>query len=143
MADGQKVGKDLINKLDELFGKLPKLPKSVTDILVTIAPWLALVFGILGVIGGLSSVGLSPVALFGGISNSVTVLVAGVLAIISSVLMLMAFPKLRKRVYKGWELLFWSEVVSTVSVVLSLTAATVLFILIGFYLLFQIKSYYK
>ena len=143
MAEDKKQGKDLISALDEVFQKLPRLPKSATDVLVNIAPWLALVFGILGVIGGLSAIGISPLALFGGVNASFVVLATGVAAIVSSVLMLMAFPKLKKRAYKGWELLFWSEVISAISAVLSISVGSVFGVLIGFYLLFQIKSYYK
>ena len=143
MAEDKKQSKDLIGALEDVFGKLPKLPSGVNDVLVNIAPWLALVFGILGVIGGLSAIGISPLALFGGVNAGFTVLATGVAAIVSSVLMLMAFPKLKKRVYKGWELLFWSEVVSTVSAVLSITVGSIIGVLIGFYLLFQIKRYYK
>jgi len=139
----EKKSKDLIGMLEELFAKLPNLPKGGTDVLVSIAPWLALIFGVLGVIGGLSAIGISPLALFGGISSSFAVLATGIGALISSILMLMAFSGLKKRTYKGWELLFWSEVVSVVSAVLSISVGSVLGVLVGFYLLFQIKRYYK
>jgi hypothetical protein len=143
MAESKKQSKDLIKVLDDAFGQLPKLPKSVNEVLVNIAPWLSLIFGILGIVGGLSAIGISPIAMFGGVDASFMVLATGIGAIISSILMLMAFPKLKKRAYKGWELLFWSEVVSAVLAVLSISVGSVLGILIGFYLLFQIKSYYK
>jgi hypothetical protein len=143
MAENQKKATDLIVMLENFFKQAPKLPASATDILVKIAPWLSLIFGILGVVVGLGALGLSPVALIGGINASFMVLATGVVSIVSSVLMLMAYPKLVKRQYKGWELLFWSEAISTVSAVLSLSIGSVLGVLIGFYLLFQIKSYYK
>lgn len=143
MAENQKQASDFIATLDNFFKQAPKLPSSATDVLVKIAPWISLIFGILGVIVGLSAVGISPIALFGGVHASFEVLLVGVVSIVSSVLMLMAYPKLVKKEYKGWELLFWSEVVSAVSAVISLSVGSVIGILIGFYLLFQIKSYYK
>ena len=143
MAENQKKAADLIPMLENWFKQVPNLPASVHEILVKIVPWLALVFGILGVVAGLGALGLSPLALLGGIDASFVVLLTGVITIVSSVLMLMAFPKLQKRQYKGWELLFWSEVVNVVSAVLTLSVGSVLGILIGFYLLFQIKRYYK
>jgi len=139
----ERKSKNLIGALEQFFAKLPKLPGSVSEVLVGIAPWLALVFGILGIIAGFSALGLSPLAIFAGVSASFMVLTSGVAAIISSVLLLMAFSKLKKRAYRGWELLFWSEVVSAASAVLSITIGSVLGVLIGFYLLFQIKRYYK
>jgi len=141
MAEGQK--QDYIKILEDFFKKLPNLPANAREVLVSVAPWIAIIFGILGVITGLGAVGVSPLALFGGLSSSVTVLIMGVATIVASVLMLMAFPKLTKKAYKGWELLFWSEVVNTVAAVMVLSVGSILGVLIGFYLLFQIKSYYK
>lgn len=137
----------IVDAMEDFFKKAPHLPANVREVLVKIAPWIALVFGILGVLAGLGAVGVSPVAALGGIRNSALVLVSGILTIISSVLMLMAFPKLQKHQYGGWRLLFWSEVVSVIASLLGITAASILGAvigaLIGFYILFEIKSYYK
>lgn len=142
--DIDKVGKDMVVTLEDFFKKAPQLPKGGRDVIVTITPWIALIFGILGVIAGVGLVGVSPLGLFGGTSVAFGALISGVLAIISSVLMLMAFPKLQKHLYGGWMLLFWSEVVNVVSQVINLNLlGAVIGGLIGFYLLFQIKSYYK
>lgn len=143
MADKQTQGQDVIKALDDIFKKAPKLPPSAQDVLVKIAPILSLVFGILGIIAGVAALGLSPVALFGGAKSSMIVLISGITAIASSVLLLMAYPHLKVRKYKGWELLFWSEVVGVISSVLALSIGSVISVLLGFYLLFQIKSYYK
>lgn len=141
MAENKKTGQEIINKLDDLFKKAPKLPPSVQDVLVKIAPILSLVFGVLGIIAG--AIGLSSVGLLDGIDSSFGILVSSAALIVSSVLMLMAYPHLKVRKYRGWELLFWSEVVGAVSAVVSISIGSVLGILIGFYLLFQIKSHYK
>jgi hypothetical protein len=141
----------IIRSLEDFFKKAPNLPTNIREILVKITPWIALIFGILGVLAGLAAVGISPVALVDSVGSSVFVLVSGVLTLISSVLMLMAFPKLQKRLYSGWRLLFWSEVVSVVASLLGVTAgnyvgaiiSAIIGALIGFYLLFQIKSHYK
>jgi hypothetical protein len=143
MAENEKKATDLIAALEKFYKQVPNLPVNIREILVKIAPWLALIFGILGVIVGLGALGLSPVALLGGLEASVMVLATGAISIVASVLMLMAYPKLMKKQYKGWELLFWSEVVSVVSAVLTISIGSILGVLIGFYLLFQIKSYYK
>lgn len=141
----------IIAAMDDFFSKAPHLPANIREVLVKIAPWIALVFGILGVLAGLGAVGVSPVVALGGVQNSAFVLVSGILTIVSSVLMLMAFPKLQRHQFGGWRLLFWSEVVSVVSSLLGITAGNpvgtllgaVIGALIGFYILFEIKSYYK
>ena len=149
MADAKKSfqGDDLIKSLEDVFKSAPNLPANIREVLVKIAPWLALIFGILGIIGGLGVLGISPVGMLGGARNGVALLISGVLTIVASVLMVMAYPKLNRREYAGWKLLFWSEIVSFVSSLLSLTVGGVISALIGaaigLYLLFQIKSYFK
>ncbi|HZE87191.1 MAG TPA: hypothetical protein VE090_03200 [Methylomirabilota bacterium] len=143
MAEQKKQAEDLIKWMDDLFKKAPHLPENIREVLVKITPVLSLIFGILGVIAGLAALGLSPIALFGGIHASMFVLVTGVLAIASSVLLLIAYPKLSKYAYAGWMLLFWSEVVNAVSSLLSLSVGSIIGIIIGFYILFEIKGHYK
>lgn len=149
MADAKKSfqGDDLINSLENVYKSVPNLPANIREVLVKIAPWIAIIFGVLGIIAGLGVLGLSPVGLLGGVKSGATLLIGGVLTIVSSVLMVMAFPKLNKKEYGGWKLLFWSEVVSFVGSILSFSMGSIIGaiigVAIGLYLLFQIKSYYK
>lgn len=130
--------------LEELFKKAPALPSSAKDVLVKIAPWIALIFGILGILVGIGAAGISPLALFGGVGASMTVLISGVLLLVSSVLMLIAFPKLKAMKFEGWRLIFWANAISIVSTIVTLDiVGAVVSFLVGFYILFQIKSYYK
>ncbi len=138
----------LVSSLEDVFKQAPHLPNNVRDVLVQIAPWLALIFGILGVIAGIGLLGVSPLALLGGVNASITVFLYGIISIIGSVLMVMAYPKLAKRRYGGWMLLFWAELVNALAAVLSIFNGSVsvgsfLGILLGMYLLFEVKSYYK
>lgn len=135
--------------LEEWFAKFPSLPKGATDVIVKIAPWLALIFGILGVLGAIAATGflavLSPLMMVGGgFGVAVGGVLGGILALVSSVLMVMAFPGLRDRRMAGWKWSFYSEVVSVVSSIIALNVVgAAIGALIGFYILFQIKSYYK
>ncbi len=129
-----------VKTMEQSFAKLPALPANVREVLVKIAPWLALVFGVLGVLASLSPF----VALGGGVGVATEGVVGAVLALVGSVLMLMAFPGLRDRKIAGWKWSFYSELVSVVSSVVALNLmGAIIGALIGFYLLFQIKSYYK
>lgn len=138
-----------MKSLEEWFAKLPALPKGATDVIVKIAPWLALIFGVLGVLGSLAATGIlavvSPLVLLGGgVGLAVGGVVGGILALVSSVLMLVAFPGLRDRKMAGWKWSFYAEVVSVASSVVALNLfGAVIGALIGFYILFAIKSYYK
>ncbi len=138
-----------IKMMEEWFSKLPVLPVNIKEVLVKIAPWFALIFGILGVLGSIAATGLvaalSPVVLVGGGVGAVTGGIVGmVLALVASVFTLMAYPGLKNRKVAGWNWSFYSQLVSVVSSVVALNlVGAVVGALIGFYLLFQIKSYYK
>jgi len=100
-----------IKMMEDWFAKLPPLPKNATDVLVKLAPWMALIFGVLGVLGSIAATGflaaLSPfVALGGGLGMAAGGVVAGVLGLVSSVLLLMAYSGLAKRKMAGWKWLF-------------------------------------
>lgn len=113
-------------------------------------PWIALIFGILGVLGAISGLGLltafSPLALFGGaegVASYGTGFIAALFWLVASALMLAAFAGLQGHKFQGWKLMFWSEVASAVGAVLSLSLGGVLGAAIGVYLLYQVKSHYK
>ena len=148
MAKNANTMQGWMDKMEDWFMKLPELPKSATDVLVRITPWIALIFGVLGVLGSLAGLGiltaLSPFVMMGnGIGGTATSLLTAVLSLASSALLLAAFPGTKAHKMQGWKMLFWSEVVSTVSSVLLISLTGVIGAFIGFYLLYQIKRYYK
>lgn len=146
MADAKKgfQGDDLIKSLEDVFKNAPSLPTNIKEVLVKIAPWLALVAGLLGLLFGLMGLGLSPLGLLGGLRNGVFLLLASVLVIVAAVVDLMAFPKLNKREYAGWKLIFWSEIAWILwSLFAGNIIGAILGAVIGLYILFQVKSYYK
>jgi len=142
---------DVIATMGEWFDKFPALPKSWRDTLARIAPILSLIFGILGIIVAISGLGLltatSPLAFMGGaqtVSSYGTGIIATIIYLVGSILLLAAYPGLKARKHKGWTLLFWSEVANLVGGVVSLAIlSAIVGALIGFYLIFQIRSYYK
>lgn len=147
MVQSEPLNK-LISTMEGWFSKLPSLPKEWKDVIVKVAPWFALIFGVLGVLGGISALGLltvfSPLAALGGGAQAVGAgLLVGVLLLLSSGLMVAAFPGTRAMKASGWNLLFLSELVGVVSAVLSFSPFGILFSAVGFYILFQIRSYYK
>ncbi|MDP2632598.1 MAG: hypothetical protein Q8P25_02660, partial [Candidatus Curtissbacteria bacterium] len=112
-----------------------------------ITPWLALIFGILGVLTGLAGFGILtafvPFAVAGGVGGYGLGFVAAIGLGVSSLMMLLAFPGLRAGKMGGWTMLFWSEIVNIVASLVGFSLGSVIGAIIAFYILFQIKPRYK
>lgn len=140
--------KKIVTMVDDWNKKLPVLPPNAKDTLVQILPWLALIFGILGVIGSISALGIvsvfAPLAMLGGgVRASGAAFIVVLLHLVASILLLLAFPGLRRQQYAGWRWSFWSTVLDIVSSVVTLSLGGLLINLIVLYLLFQVRARYK
>src|SRR5258708_13448532 len=142
---------DIIETMGQWFDKFPPLPKTWRDTLARIAPILSLIFGILGIIVAIGGLGVltatSPLAFLGG-ASSVSSYGTGILSVliylVGSILLLASYPGLKPKNYKGLTLLFWIELANLIGGLVSLAIlSTIVGALIGFYLIFQIRSYYK
>lgn len=138
--------------LDQNYAKLPALPKGVNEFLVSVAPWLALVFGVLAIVAGLGAFGLltvfAPMVTVAGASQyAFAGFLAAVVLLLQGGVELLAFPSLKARKVKGWNLLYYSLLLSVLSSVVGLNVGSVVGAVVGFllgyYFLYQIKSYYK
>ncbi len=147
-----KTSTDVIETMGQWFDKFPVLPKNWRETLVRITPILALIFGILGILVSINGLGVltitSPLAAMGGaagVGAYGTGFIALLLYLVASVLLLAAYPGTKAKKIKGWNLLFWSEGVNLIGGLIGVTSivSAIIGALIGFYLLFQIKSYYK
>lgn len=149
MASKQMNPDQWIEMAQDWFAKFPPLPANIKEVLVKIFPFLALIFGILGVLGAIAATGfltvLSPmVVLGGGFGVAAGGIIGSILMLVSSVMMVMAYPGLRDHKIAGWKYSFWSQTVSVVGSILALNLVGALIsVVVGYYLLFQIKSYYK
>ncbi len=138
--------------LAPIFAKAPHIPASARDTLVSFAPWLALVFGILG-LGALFSLGafatlFSPLILLGGGFAGILMFVNILLGLAASVLEILAFKPLQDHKKKGWNYLFYGSVLSAVSGILGILFMSnglegILGTLVGLWLLFEIRPTYK
>ncbi len=145
--DDKKSANQIESALEGVFKNLPALPPNAVDALVRITPWLALIFGIMGVlvaVGGLGILSvLAPFAAMGGTHRYGLGIIATIGWLVASIMMLMAFPGLKAGKMGGGTLLFWSEAVNAVTSIIGLSIGSVIGAAIAFYLLFQIKSKYK
>lgn len=147
MASKNNSFDSYIDQIGGIFNSLPALPKGGREFFVMILPWVALILGALGVLRTISSFGLfsyfSPYMALGGVDAVGRGMIIVILGLVSSVLLLMAFPGLNAKKSKGWKLIYYSEIVSLVSSIVIFSLGGILITLIGFYILYQVKSYYK
>ena len=138
--------------LAPIFAKAPHIPQSARDTLVSFAPWLAIVFGILG-LGTLFSIGafaslFSPFILLAGGFAGILLFANILIGLFAAVLEILAFKPLQNHHKKGWNFLFYATVLSGVSSIIGMLfmsngAEGILGTLVGLWLLFEIRPAYK
>lgn len=154
-----KQVRKLVTQLEPTFKTLPHLPKGLVDFIVSVAPWLVGLGGVLGILAGLgmitSAVGFSSSFWMNVRGVTLThMLVLGVLQLLSAGILLLAFSRLKDKQYTGWLLLFChlglGIVQQAVTVLFSFGSIymgsllwTVVGVLLGLYILFEVKSKYS
>jgi predicted neutral ceramidase superfamily lipid hydrolase len=165
MKELQKVE----NSLGKLFESAPKIPESGRESVAKAMPVIALVFGILQLVGAYSVWRLSRVveALdslaraisvnynqnYGISAFDKTLIYIGVLVlVVDAVILLMAYDPLSKRKKKGWDLLFLGALLNVAYGVLSVfingrgVGSLIVSLIgsgLGMWLLFQIRGKYS
>ncbi len=87
---------------------------------------------------------LTPFAMMGGYAYGVNNMLFGVITLVSLVLEVMAIPGLFAQQERGWRFLFYSTLVSLVAGIVGGTPINALiFSVLSFYILFQIKEKYR
>ena len=135
--------KDLIGFLDYyLVRKAPfQLPAALKEIIVRFGPWITVVLLILSLPVLFHFLGLSVAFVPIGVAYSLLWSVAYCLHL---VLMGLALPGLFARKMSGWTLMFYAQLVSVVaSLLLYQIVGALIFGLIAFYILFQVRSLYR
>lgn len=158
------------NKLDDMLVKNApyKLPENFKKGLVTAMPWLALLGGILSLLGAWSVYQIvSWASSWMGVANELgaaygyytgystafgpLLWLSLLLLVVEAVVSFMAFGPLKEHKKRGWDLMFWLALLNVAYAVIYLIAApnimqflfSLLGSVIGLYLLFQIRSYYS
>lgn len=135
----------LEDALQPYADKLPQLPENVVQLIVQFAPYLVLIGGILeifnsGILNALN-LGLQPAWLNNEIFTPVLYIYI-IFSIIIGIILIMSFKPLLQKSMRGWRLLFNCAILSFIISIASGDIASLIIYLIGFYILFQIKSYY-
>jgi len=160
-----------VTKLEKQIGGLfkgaPALPENGKEGLVKAWPWIALIFGVLQLLAawGLWELTRRSERLIDTLSMYYTngsyglssfdktmVYVGIVVLLVDAVILLMAYPELKKRAKRGWDLLFLGALLNLGYSIVTLFiddrgVGSFIFSLltsaIGFYLLFQVREKYK
>lgn len=146
--------KSLIPQLEDqldiyLVQKAPfSLPTSAKEFIVNYGPWITLVLMLLALPAILAAIGLS--SFYSSYIYAVnpkagmTVTINLILAIVEIGLYGLALPGLFKKSKVGWNFLFYGILLSAVGYLVTFQLASLIIgTVLGLYILFQVKSYYK
>jgi len=135
--------------LDLYFGKkAPAMPENIKELIVKYFPYMIILGLLLTIPGIIMAFGLrslwAPYAYLGGVRRSFNFSFWGLLSLVALVLQALAIPGLLKKSRKSWEYLFYASLVTALASLLNFDlGALVIGSAISFYILFQIKSFYK
>lgn len=159
----------LEKQIGDLYKSAPALPADAKKSLVNAWPWIALVFGIIQILVAMGLWGTITAAERAiNVANVYSAIYAGnvidltglektviyasiAVLVVDAVILLKAYPHLKKHAKRGWDLLFLGSLINVAYAVMSVFidgrgVPTLIFSLlgsaIGFYLLFQVKSSY-
>lgn len=141
----------MMNILEKINARLPKLPVKIIDLLVYLNRTLALPMGILGIIFSVSALAFTFFAPLSPNMDSniwLKMSVSSIVLLVSSVWLLMAYPYLKKNLMRGWSFIFWITVLGDANIILNFFISgfsifSLFGIFFGFYLLFQMKHRYN
>jgi len=134
-------------KLDLYFGKkAPAMPENIKEFIVKYSPYLTLIALALSIPALLLALGLSsafmPLAYAGGYRPAFSL--PSIISLVAMILEIVALPGLFKRTKDSWQLMFIASLVMIISYIFDLNIGSLIISgAISFYILFQIKSYYK
>ena len=152
MANNASALASLEDTLDLYFGqKAPAMPPDVKELLVKCAPWITLFILLITLPAVLIALGLGALAaplafLIGpgyGVSYGVTYTVSMMILGVSVLLEALSVPGLFKRTRQGWRYAYYATLVSVAGSLIGLNVVSaIVSALVGFYILFQMRSYY-
>jgi len=139
----------LIGRLDTFFIKLPHLPKKIQLFLKTIVPFVALAFGIIGLLATVLGVLFLALALIAGDWWMAVEMLPTMIAVFLSMLFLLkSFKPMRQGNAVGWIYLFWAMLIEAGHLVSRLVSGDsewylgLISLLLTLYVLFEIGQFY-
>lgn len=134
--------------LEELVEKFPKMSDKAAEIIVSISPYgailglIILIPAVLALFG--MSAFLSPFAMMAGAGFGFSMITSSISSIALIILYGMAIPGLFKRQKSAWEKIYWAYLVGLVINIINFeVVGFIIGGLVGAYILFSVKKYYK
>ena len=131
---------------------MPHLPDAWKKVITSILPWLTLIFGILSLFGfataGMFSLLVSPLLLLAKGFSGLVLIINLVCGLLVAILALVSFKPLLAMKRSGWEYSFYGLAVGTISslasiLLLHFSVPDILVVLIGVYVLFEVRGKYN
>jgi hypothetical protein len=145
--DASQAPKDIIGFLDfYLVKKAPiQIPENGRELIVKWGPWIAVILLALSLPLILVLLGIGTAFVpFGGYAYATGFGLATIFLIVHFALMIMALPGLFARKMSGWRLMFYAQVASLLEAMFyGAIARGLIFGLIAFYILFQVRTKYS
>ncbi|MCX6726388.1 MAG: chromate transporter [Candidatus Shapirobacteria bacterium] len=135
--------------LDLYFGKkAPQLPVNIKEAIVKFSPYIAILVLVLSLPAILALFSLGAVvnsyAFAVGVHYGFSYYLATGVLVISLIVDALAIPGLFARKLSGWNLMFYSALITALYSLLRLDIVSLIISgAISFYILFQVRSYYK
>lgn len=146
VMEEEPAPKDLVGFLDYyLVKKAPfQIPAGAREVIVRFGPWITVVLLVLSLPPLLIALGIGTILIpFGGVRYATGFGLATIFLVVELGLMVMALPGLFARKMAGWQLLFYSQLVSVVYALLSGSiVGGIIGGLIGLYVIFQVRTLY-
>jgi hypothetical protein len=147
MADSTQAPKDLMGFLEfYLVQKAPfQIPDGGKEWIVKYGPWITVVLLILSLPLILIALGIGTVLVpFAGVGYATGFGYLAILTIVTVGLQVAALPGLFARKMSGWNLIFYSRIVSFIgSLLMGALISGILGAVISLYILFQIRPLYR
>jgi hypothetical protein len=139
---------NLEKKLDEFFTtKVWQLPKKVREVLVKIAPYLAILSLVATIPAVLALLGfsmLTPFYFMKGIHFGLAYSLSLIFLLVGAILAVIIIPGLFKREKRVWKIMFWMSLINAVGAILKMDlGGLIIGTGLSWYVLFQVKEYYK
>jgi len=134
--------------LDQLRVKLPAAPPGLLDGYMNVVPWIAIIFGVLGVLISLvalvGSTALGPLmVLFGAAGSGLTLILGSLLSLAAAAIDVVGGWLMVQRRATGWWLLAIGYVVGMLSSLVHISILGLIFWVIIAYLHLQVKPNYR
>jgi hypothetical protein len=134
--------------LDQLRVKLPAAPPGLLDGYMNVVPWIAIIFGILGVLISLvalvGSTALGPLmVMFGAAGTGLTLILGSLLSLVAAAIDVVGGWLMLQRRVNGWWLLAIGYVIAMLSSLFHISVLGLIFWILLAYLHLQVKPNYR